>query len=621
MRSSLPLLAVLGLVAACSGEWDDDDIQGAGGGDDDDDDATEGQYHGDVEPGALIRDAVILDVTPAGIDAIEALAEEMGPVPIPMDPISEQLGEMEGCDWSVQVTNLTVGVDFDHLSVQPISHGVDIDADTHVQVNDASNPFDLFLDADGGLFDSCNLLDMHCDLWVDPMDVSLGMEVWLEVSDPGGSAQSYMDAIVSTPEHNLMQAFTSDRIQLDGCILATINDVLNFFGTDLIGTLVDEQVGDLFASLETELPGQIETAIEDGFQSASLDEELDVNGALLGVYLEPRDVMIEPDGIRVLMNGAFDAAPAVCIAEFDPGSFSYQESPWPAVDAGATHHASAYLADDLITAAMYAAWRGGVLCATLDPAELGFPLDTTFLGLMLDEGHRDAMDRIWLGDPQPMAIGTVPRTIPELVIDGAYDVEIEAPEMELGFYALTQDRLSRIFAVEVDVAAGVDLSAVGDGSLALDVAVDTADMNPVLTDTEFVPQYGDEIEANFSEIVLGVLDTALGPLLEDLALGPLDLGGIGLTSLVVGPAGPTDAFLGADLGMDVVDPAASCDMGCGSGEEGCAGGTEGCAGDEGSCAGTCSQTRRRSALSAWGVPAGLLAICLGVLALHRRRDA
>ena len=618
MRAFLLILPLV--LAACDGSWDDDDTR-PGMGDDDDDDFTEGEVHDDVEPGALILDGLIVDVTPAGIDAIETMAEEMGPVPIPMDPISAELGEMEGCDWSVQVTNLTVGVDFVDLSVQPISHGVDIDADTLVQVNDATNPFDLFLDADGGVFDSCNLLDMHCDLWVDPMEVSLGMEMWLEVTDPGGSAQSYMDAIVSTPEHNLMTAFTSDKIQLSGCLIATINDVLNFFGTDLIGTMIDEQVGDLFSSLETELPGQIETAVEEGFQSASVDESLDVNGALLDIYLEPRNVMLEPDGIRVLMNGAFDAEPAACIAEFDPGSFAYQESPWPALDPGASHHAAAYLADDLITAAMYAAWRGGVLCATLDPAELGFPLDSSFLGLMLGEGHRPYMERIWLDEPQPMAIATVPRAIPELIIDGEYDLEFDAPQMELGFFALTQDRMARIFAVEVDVAAGVDVTAVGDGSLALDVAVDTADMAPVLTETEFVPWYAEEIEANFSEIVLGVLDTALGPLLEDLVVGPLDFGGIGLTSLELAPAGPTEAFLGATLEMGVVDPAASCDLGCGGGEEGCAAGEEGCSGDEGSCAGTCSQARRRTAWSATGANLALFGVCLAALVVQRRRYA
>ena len=609
------LFALLVAIGCTPDEWGGDGDPPGGGGDDDT--SGGGGFSGNVESGALLRDALIVDLTPAGIDAIEIMAESMGAVPVPMDPISEQLGEMEGCDWSIQVSNLTVLVDFDDLSIQPISHGLDIDADTSISINSAASPIDLFLDANGGIFDSCNLLDMHCSLWVDPMDVTLGMDMWLEVTDPGGSAQSYMDAIVSTPDHNLDQAFDSDGIQLSGCLLATINDLLGFFGTDLVGAMIDEQIGDLFASVEQELPGQIETAIEDGFRSASLDETLDIVGTPVDLLLEPRDVMIEPDGVRVLMNAAFDAPPAACVAEYDPGSFYYEESPYPAVDGTATHHAAAFVADDLLDGAMYTFWRGGVLCYALDPADLGFPLDTSFLSLMVDEEHTEEMNRIWLGEAQPMQIQTLPRSIPELLYDGEYDVEFAAEDMGLGFYGFTQDRMARIFTVDVDVVAGIDVSAVGDGSLALDVALDTDNLAPRVSDTEFVPWYVDEIEANFADIVLGILDTALDSLLGDLAVGPFDLGGIGLTYLSLEPAGPSDVYLAAYLGMDVVDPAASCDMGCG--EDGCAGAEEGCGSGEGSCEGSCSQARTRKAARAWAVNGALFVACLGVIWAQRRR--
>jgi len=432
-----------------------------------------------------------------------------------------------------------------------------------------------------------------------------------------------MDALVSTPEHNLDQAFNSDGIQLSGCLLATINDILGFFGTDLVAAMIDEQIGDLFASLEQELPGQVETAIEDGFGSASLDETMDVAGVPVDLLLEPRDVMIEPEGVRVLMNAAFDAPPAACVAEYDPGSFYYEESPYPAVDAQATHYAAAFVADDLINGAMYALWRGGVLCYLLDPADLGFPLDSSFFGAMVDEEHAWVMERIWMGEAQPIAIQTLPRSIPELIYDGQHDIEFAADDMGLGFYAFTQDRMARIFTVDVDVSAGLDVTAVGDGSLALDVALDTESLAPRVSDTEFAPQYTDEIEANFTELVLGLLDLAMDSLLGDLTVGPFDVGGVGLTYLSLEPAGPGDTYMAAYLGMDVVNPAASCDMGCGEegcagGEEGCAGG-EGCVGEEGSCEGTCSQSRRGRGARAGVANAALFLACLGVIWWHRKR--
>ncbi len=615
LRLAPPLLVLLAL-AGCGGG----SVGGSPNGPHGDDDDFDG-WSGTAEPGALIEDGLVVDVTPTGIDAMERMVEDMGAIGVPMDPITEPLGTLDNCEWSVQISGLEVLADVHALSIEPISHGIDLDATTSISVNSAAAPFDLFLDAEGGLFDSCNLLDMHCDVWVDPMDVSLALEMWLDIHHPADGSPSYLDAIVATPEHDLDTAFTGDKVQLGGCLIATVDDILGFFGTDLVSALIDEQIGDLFASVETEIPALVEEAVEDGFDQAVVEETLDLAGAELDLFVQPRDLMLEPEGIRVALDLALDAPQAACVAGYDPGGFYLEESPLPPQDSTADYHVGAYVADDVVRSGLYHAWRGGVLCYAVDPAELGFPLDTSFLSLMLDEDDRHVMDRIWLGEPQPMAIVTRPRIEPELVYDGDHDLELLAPDMGLGFHAMTQDRMARIFTVDVDVGAGVDVTALGDGSFTLDVALDTDHLDPRLYDSEFVEPYAEQIEANFGEIVLGVLDTAVESLLGDLQVGPVAIGGVGLTSLTLGAAGHDGEYLGALVDAAVVDPTASCATGCGGGEDAGCGGDEGCVGGEGSCdEGSCSLARRPAA-PAWKVNVALVSACLAVVCWHRRRNA
>ena len=466
---------------------------------------------------------------------------------------------------------------------------------------------------------------MNCDVWVEPMNVSLSMAVWLEVVDLGGGAPAFIDAIVSTPEHDLRTAITSDHIGLSGCLIATINDILGFFGTDLIEMLLDEASGELFAFLENDLPREIEAAIEDSFDSATVNESVDVLGVPLDLTLEPRGLMIEDEGIRVQMNGAFFAPPADCIADFDPLGSPFRNIAPPDLDPTAHHHLSGFVSQDLIDAALYTVWRGGLLCYEVDPAELGVPLDTSLLGLMVEEEDRALIDQIWLGEAQPLLISTLPEEPPYLRYAGDHDLMLEVQNLGLDFYALTQDRQARVLGMGLDMDAGLDVDAQGDGSFGIDVALDTSQLAPTVGYDEMVWPISDQIETQFGELVGGMVDPILDSVVGDVVLGPFDFGGIGVTSLEFVPAGPTGGYMGAYTAAGVVDPTASCEIagiGCGEGGGGCEGGcgeAAGC-GEDASCEeGSCDAARSRRVRGLWAGNTLLALACLTALAYHRRR--
>jgi hypothetical protein len=621
----LPFLLLVTSLA-CNGEWGMHDGQpGLNGpqGDDDDDDFDEPVCDGDYEvypnhalpPGGMVRDGILADLTPAGLQFIETTAMHLDTIVIPMESMTQELGEYVGCDVSISISDLLASAEVRHLVIDPISHGLAVELGLDVWINSAASPFHLSIDADGGLFDVCSWLDETCNVWVEPMTVSLDLTVWLELVDPGNGGPPFLDAIVSTPTHNLPMVLTEDRIGLDDCLIATLNDILNLFGTDLIEILLDEASGELFAFLEQDLPAAIEAAIEDGFDAAMIHETFDVNGTPLAVDLEPGGLMIEPSGVRMQIDGAFDAPLADCMVRWDTNGSPLLSPTAPAMDAAAHHHLGVHLSDDLVNAALYAVWRGGLLCFDADPAEMGIPVDTAILALLVDEEDRPRLERIWMGESQPLTIQTVPRYPPMHVPDGPHAVDVEVENLGLDFYALLQDRQARVLGLEVDITGGAELAGAGDGTLVATIVLDTDGFHPHVCHNDLAPDLSGQIEANFDGLITTMVAPLLDDLLADVVIGPLQMGGVGLTSINTVPTGPDGAYVGALTELGLVS-GGSLDVGCGgTGDPG------GCSSDcdDAACDSSCDLAGRRSVRAVWVGNVALLLLCVGMVAAHRRR--
>jgi len=541
----------------------------------------------ELGPGETVAEGIVADVTTAGLDFAEEQVAELVPSDIPFEDLSFYEEPFWGCTVQGDVSDLEAHVSISSFEITPAQDVLQVDVEALAWVNSEWDP--LFLDLDGGDV-WCWGMDAECGVWTDAMTFTMSLQIGLGVVVPADGSAPYLAATVHDMTHNLDTAIDSQAIHLD-CWLQGLIDFLEFFGADVIGMIIDAAMEEVWVLLD-ELPQTIEEAIEDGSESLSYIDTVDLVGVPLDIALVPHAVHIAEEGLRVTMDGSFDAPPAECIAAYDPGSSPLTNNPPPDPDGTATYHVRALVADDLIASALYAVWRGGVLCYTVDQDSLsGFTIDSSLLSLMADKDDRHLMERIWLGEPQPSLIRTEPRAVPQVTIDGSHDIEASVSELGLHFYTLTQDRLSRTLSVDVNVDATVDLDAPGDGSVGIDLAVDTGNFEPVVTYDEVVGDLSGQIEGNFGGIMGGLVDFVLDYVLGDPSLGVMQLAGIGVAQLDVGPDGDGMDFLGAEATFDVVKPECHGDLGafgCSTDDAiGCSeDGSMGC-GDAGGCWGGC----------------------------------
>ena len=571
----------------------------------------------DYAPGETVIDGIQADITPAGLDFIEVQVPYLIPTDLlEVDDVYDSTS-FGWCDVDIAVENIAPDMEILDVDIIPEPGRIVIDTDILVWINSEWDPINLDLDIDGFL---CDLASSNCDLWIDPFTVNAQISLELFITDPGNGDPPIADAVV-TLTHDLDSALSSDKIHIANCGLGTLNDILALIGIDLVGLVINYAAGDLFAMLDEDLPLMVEEMIEENFGEAYYNDTIDILDVPFEVTVGVHDIQFDHAGVRVLVNSAFDAPPADCIAPYDPGFSPETANPAPAMDGSATHHMAAYLSDDSTGAALYSLWRGGVMCYTVDPAEMGFPLDTSFIALMVDEEERWELERVWLDEGSSMVLGTLPKRPPEVSPTGPNDINATVEDLGIEFYANTLDRMARIMTIDADIDAGVDLVAPGDGSIALEVEIDTADLNPEVVYNEFVPHLSSQVESNFSEIMSGLLDTILGAVvdLDNLAFGPMLFAGMGLSHIETEAAGPAEDWLAVYATADILDPEGVGDLGCGD-EGGCDGGCdEGCADEscESSCELDSGRLRPVSAVATGN--AVLAALCIGVIAYHRRR--
>ena len=532
----------------------------------------------DIGPGETVVDGIMADITLEGFDFIEDQAASFVPSEIALEDMNMYEEPIWGCTMDIDVSNLQVEVQLDDLQITPSADVLQIQATALVWVNSQWDPLQVDIDAGDFL---CWAFDANCNAWTDVMTAELTIQMSLEIIDPGNGDPPYLDATVPTIQHNLDSAIDSQAIHLD-CWIGSLIDFIEFFGVDVLGMIIDAALADVYTMID-ELPATIEEAVEDGFDQAQYVDTVDIAGVPLDIELVPHDIIIDHYGLRIAMNSTFDAPQHECIAAWDPGVSAFTDNPAPDLDPNATYHLRALLGDDAVASALYAVWHGGVLCYTIDPAELGFPLDTSFVSLMADEDDRPLIERIWLDESQPIMLRTSPKNPPTVDFDGAHDLDASVENLGLDFFALTQDRMARVLTVDVDVDAGVNVITPGDGAIEMELDIDSANLSPEVTYNEFVGDLSAQIETNFSDIMSGLLDTVIGSFLPDLSFGVMQIAGLGIANLDLQADGAAEDFLSAEATFDLVQP--ECEgnfaaLGCAGADLGCGGGSDpfGCGG-------------------------------------------
>lgn len=514
-------------------------------------------------PGETIDKAAYADLTPEGLNAISAIIPALLPSSIDIPAMSDEGGTwcfnyaygLDGAWVNIQVVNATI---------TPGNGVLDVTANLMVSLNDPSDPFQLMYEL------AC--LDDTCNGYVDAFPVTVVTTMALEVVDDG-SGGTRLDASVG--DINVSYDLVNEDIHLDGCSVGDIEEVLNWFGLSLYDLILG-QLDSYLQSAIADIGPTLEETIEDAFASATIEQDLDLNGAVAHLVLQPSDVQITPAGVRVQLSGSMSADLAQCVAAFDPGGSLKTATLPPDIgiapsSVSSDYHVGLTLSDDFTNQAIYALWRGGLLCYALEPGGV-FTLDTSIMGALTGDVFAELFP-----ESQPVVLQTSPAVPPTTSFDGEHAIDANIEDLGLDLYAELDGRQARIVTVALTGVVGVDLAFDNSvGELGIEVDLDPAALTPAVTYNEFYPDQNATIEASFSSTFGGLVDSVVGGLLEGLSFAMPAFSGIGLTDLQTAPTGDAADWLGAYAWVGTVTYPATdgCTDGCSSGcSGGCANGT------------------------------------------------
>lgn len=538
--------------------------------------------------GAVIEQAAYADITPEGFDAVAALVPGFIPTSIPIDAMSGGDDGAWGQCWlggyEYGLSGANVGITVTSTDIVPADGVLNLTTDLLVQVNSSSSPFELYTEFE--------CIGDTCSGYVDAFPVNVNLAIGLAVVT-GDTGQPVLDATVGTPQ--LTYSIDSSSIHLDDCAIGTVEDVLNVLGLSLYDLILGQLDGYLDDAVADFGP-EIEQTLEEAFSAATVSQELDVNGAVVNLNLFPSDVQITPAGARIRLSGAMDGGTASCVAAYDPGGSLKTLTDAPVLGQSPSgvdspFHVGLSFSDDFFNQALYALWRGGLLCYTMGP-DGSFPLDTSILNLLTGDAFVELFP-----ESKPLTLRTVPRAPPTAAFDAGYDVGLALDDLDVEFYAELDGRQARMLDVSLDGVTGANLAFDGNtGAMAVEVALEPDDLTPSVVYNEIVPEANDAILASFTTQFGALLDTVLGGMLGDLAFSLPTTSGIGLQDLQTGPAGSAGDWLGAYAWIGAVPYTSS----------------EGCGSDSG-CGGGC-------AVGGTSVPAPPFWVAAAALLLRRRRD-
>ncbi len=549
----------------------------------------------DWAAGATIPQAATVDITPEGFNAISAMIPALLPSSIEI-PETGASGGYWCFDYMYNLAGAWVGLQVTSASIVPGNGVLDVNADLLVNVNDATDPFDLSYEILCG--------DGDCGGYVTPFPVHIHTTMALAIVTASDGSTS-LDATVGALD--VTYELTNDNIVLD-CWVQDLEDVLGYFGLSIYDLLIS-QVDSALQGAVGDLGPTLESTIEDAFASANIEQDLDLNGVAAHIHLYPSDVVIQPEGVRLTMAGSVSADSSTCTAAYDTGGSLKTASSPPDIGVAPSgidspFHLGIALSDDFANEAMYALWRGGLLCYSLAPDNDTFPLDTSILNLLSGQAFTDLFP-----ESAPMSLNTVPRAAPTVAYTGTHDIDVNVKDLDLEMNAELDGRMARMLAVTLNGPIGADLNLDGTtGNLAIALDINPEALNPTVTYNEFHADANSAIEGSFGSSLSGILDTVLGSLLDSLSFALPNFSGIGLQDLQTTAAGTNQDWLGAYAWVGAVTYGSS-------------GGCGGCGGDTGTDTGSSSASSCGGGCSTGGIPAAwTLIIPFGLLLGLRRRD-
>jgi hypothetical protein len=259
--------------------------------------------------------------------------------------------------------------------------------------------------------------------------------------------------------------------------------------------------------------------------------------------LQIGDVYIDSRGLRLGFDGSTSVgAAADCILPYDPGASLETPANLPSIDTTPPgipegHQMGGYIDDDFGNQAMYALWRSGLLCQTVDADLLGddlpLPFDTSLISLLVG----DMFDSLF-PEPQDMVIVTRPETPPILDLSGDL-MTLDLQDFGMGFITELDHRQVNLLDVNLGLRVGLDLPFDPlTGMMALNVDLSQGVTADVLRN-EFAAGTDEQIEESISgllgdPLIAGIIDDSLGGIAIELP---------SIELVADEPVGVTDLFL------------------------------------------------------------------------------
>ncbi|MBN2800190.1 MAG: hypothetical protein JXX28_13705 [Deltaproteobacteria bacterium] len=512
----------------------------------------------DWPPGATIDPAVSVDVTEEGLNALLEVVPAFLPERLPLDDIYG-----DGAVYRYWVHNMWVGMAMQDGTLSPDLDTLHLDLSLNVWMNDASDPF--VVEVDAYTFWWWTLAD--CDVHIDPFPVEVLADIELRMDHTVTPAR--LDAEITLLQ-SVQVGLNRDQVAMD-CWVGTLDDVMDWVGLSPVDMAIDFALDEVNAQI-VDMLDQLELTIEDSFNGLAIDQTLDLQGVPLQMRLNPSDVRIRPDGVRVAMAGSFDAPPDACVADYQVSQSHATQGTAPAIGSAppdlevSPHHIGAFIDDDWINQALYATWRGGLLCQDLS-AEDGLPLSTALLASLSEDYQEIFPDAS--GD---LELVTRPAAPPLVHAVGGHDVNLSVDKLGVDFMADLDYRRTRVVGADLDLEAGVDLLLdAPTGNLDVVVDLSAEGLTTVIVHNELLPGQDEALADHFDSLFDTVVLPMLGSYTDSLSFAIPSISGVGLTSLELRPAGTENDHFGAyaNIGPVPYGEGAGCNStdggGCGGG--------------------------------------------------------
>lgn len=530
----------------------------------------------EVPAGQPIDDALVVDVTEDGFTRISDTLPTLVPDDLPVDDISRSGGGWAG-RYSLDITGIDVDAEVVDTTITPRSGHLLVEGEAEVAMNSASDPARVLLRVDPPIFSEFTATD--CDVHLRPVTVTLENRVYLNVvTDADGNRR--LDATLSSVIWDW--TLTGTDVRADNCWIGNINNVLEYVGISLFDLLT----GPLRRAVDSEVQAlvrDLETTLEDAFNSFRLDESFEFNDAALRVAVEPYDVRINESGLRLVSQGLAASDEADCIAANGITASASTDTAPPPLGVGPTgpHDIGLLGNDDFVNQVLFAAYRGGALCFTLSGDQGGLPINTSLLTLLAPGAFDDLFP-----EAQPMVIEVTPVQPPTAAAEGRNDVNVVARDLALDLYGELDGRQALIVGIDVDLEAGADLEFDGTTGT-LDVATDLSSDNLTaeVRQNEFAPEANDAIPDRVGDLFDQLAGPVIGDALSGLSFDIPAFGTFGLQSLDASPAGDDETWFGfyATAGEVPYGSGGCSDSGgcADTGDEGCDQGCSATAGGRG----------------------------------------